>query len=658
MIVSVTITDSREDEIAGALRSVVDHVDRVLVVDTGASDRTLERAKDVAGDKMTVERHRWVDFSAARNVGLEAAERLGASWVLIVDSDERLDFGKTDLRDALRRTKDDVLFIETADGSYPKEKLVRANRNVRFVGPTHEAVIGGARGVLRGATFSELPKSFAQLALKFERDLHLLEAYSNEHPGDPRWHLYLGMTYEGLERLEEAAAAYERCAELRKTGVEAAWSRFKQAEVLSELGRHGAAIQAAARGLAADASYAECAWIAAHASLARGRKDQAASWAHMAVSIGYYAGNGVERIHFRYLPALYELPYEVLRSALPTATHRAEAARHFRAAKLARIRSGMRFDDDLDRLSVTRATPESVRFDAREMLRPAPIYALCPSAEAVQIRFRTPNGYMPTNPSICVHDGALWCVVRTVNYTMNGQSYVVHDPHHVVRTKNYLGRLDVDGAFVDPTPMRDLDTSPRISSQVVGYEDMRLVSVAGKLTGSATVCDRDVDGPRIARLHLTPNGDVRRADVQPSNQRCEKNWMPLDVNGEFTWIYSLDPTAILSKTGPLRSCPLALDHLRGGAAIPIRSGYLCVVHETIDETEGRVYLHRFVKLDKKFNVTAVSPTWVFVGHGIEFCAGLAYFNGQLVLSYGVKDREAWIMKVDVEEVEAIKWITP
>lgn len=656
MIVSVTVTNSREDEIAGAIRSVVDYVDRVLLVDTGVADRTLERAREIAGKKLAVNQHLWADdFSAARNAGFKAAEDLGADWTLIIDSDERINFGKLDLRDALQSEKRDVLFIEADDGSYPKEKLVRARRNVQFIGPTHEALINGRRGLLRGPTFSELAKTNVQMTQKLKRDMRLLEIYSAEHPNDPRWHLYLGLTYEGLEQYERAAASYGRCVELRKTGVEAAWSAFKQAEALCELGRHGAAVQAAARGLGANSTSAECAWIAADASLRRGNKDQAIAWARMAEAIGYYKGNGVERLHFRHLPALYELPYEVLRAALSNPVHRAEANRDFVAAKLARIRAGV---DDLDRLSVIRSTPESVRLDAREMLRPGVLRALCPSAETVRIQFHPSNGYMPTNPSVCTHDGELWCVVRTVNYTMDGRSYAVHDPKHIVRTENYLGRLELDGTFDDPRLMRDFDTSPRAPSQVVGYEDVRLVSVSGLLAGSATVCDRSDRGPRIARLYLSLKGDIVEAEVQPSNQRCEKNWMPLDVDGEFTWIYSLDPTAILSSTGPLRRCPLALDHLRGGAAIPIRSGYLCVVHETIDEPDGRIYLHRFVKLDKKFHVVAVSPAWVFAGHGIEFCAGLAWKGKQLVLSYGVKDREAWIMKVDVEEVAAMKWITP
>lgn len=209
--------------------------------------------------------------------------------------------------------------------------------------------------------------------------------------------------------------------------------------------------------------------------------------------------------------------------------------------------------------------------------------------------------------------------------------------------------------------MRDLDLSPRHPSRTVshvGYEDVRLVSVGGRLAGSATVCDRDPDEGRrlIARLQLDEGGNVKRAVVQSSNQLCEKNWMPLAVGGKFTWIYSVDPTAILP--GPLRGCPLALEHLRGGAAIRFQSGYLCVMHEVIETDETRIYLHRFVRMNRRFVVTAVSPAWVLSGYGIEFCAGLVQDGGRLVLSYGLGDREAWVTRVAVKEVEAMGWIGP
>jgi hypothetical protein len=78
----------------------------------------------------------------------------------------------------------------------------------------------------------------------------------------------------------------------------------------------------------------------------------------------------------------------------------------------------------------------------------------------------------------------------------------------------------------------------------------------------------------------------------------------------------------------------------------------------IDTDDGRLYLHRFVKLDGKFRVVGVSRAWVFQHQGIEFCAGIVHERGRVTISYGVEDREAWIVHVAAKDIRAIEWITP
>ena len=653
MIVSVTVTNSREREIGDAIRSVVDHVDRVLLIDTGIADETIARAEAIAGQKIVCAKHDWIDFAAARNFGLDTARSLGATWIVIVDSDERLNIAGN-LRNTLADTPAhvDVLRIEHVDGFYSKEKIIRAASDAEFFGPTHEALLcSGERTTLANATFDELPKTQEQLRRKFERDFELLFDYVEKHPEDPRWWYYLGATYEGLGDLRRAAIAFGECTSRRRFGVEAAWSAYKQAEMLFNMGLFEPAIAAAARGIGADATFAECAWIAATASFRLGRNDQATTWAKFAEAAGRYKGHGQERAWFRYLPALYELPYDVLRYTLQ-GEGRAQADKDFHAAKRARL--GVASDRDLELLSITRGAPG--RFEAREMLEPPKLEALCPSVRARKIQFTPPNGYWPTNPCVVLHHGELWCIVRTVNYTITGRHYEINDLERIVRTENYLGRLSLGGAFRDPRLMQDLDSSPRQHSQIVGYEDIRLVSIDGKLAGSATVCDRDASRRQIARLYFDADGNIECAHVQPSNQTHEKNWMPLEINGELAWIYSLDPTAILP--GPLRTCPFALEHLRGGAVVRYDGGYLCVVHETQDRHEGRIYLHRFVWLDEEFDVRAVSPSWIFAHRGIEFCPGMVLSSDRLILSYGIRDQEAWITEVDTREIENMEWFEP
>ena len=615
----------------------------MILVDTGITDRTVERARVVAGEKLEVVKHRWSDYATARNAALDAARAAGAAWILIVDSDERLDFGSIDLRAALRAARADILTVPAADDVYDKPRFVRAKAAVHFHGPTHEALLGGSQASLAGVVFDELPKTDEVLARKFSRDVDVLLDFIAENEGDPRWWMYLGQSLEGLGKKTRAAEAYRRCVELRRVGDEAAWAAYRQADMLYQLGRHEEAIAAAARGLGANPLFAECAWMAAVVALKRGHREQAVVWARMAEAIN---GCGTQRSFFRYPPALYELPYDVLRFALPDEEGRKRASQDYQAALHARF--GVSSDLELDRLSVSRSAPWSKREEARSLLRPERIHTTCPSVRFTPIDFKPPNGWHAMNPSICVHEGELWCVVRTVNYWVKGRKYGVNDPDGITRTENYLGRFRRDGRLTGMRRMRDRDSSPRQPSHVVGYEDVRLVSVGGKLVGSATVHDRG--GVQVAALRIE-GGNVVRAMVQRT-ERVEKNWMPFERNGKAAWIYSLDSTVVL-PAGTKRKCPFAIEHLRGGAVTEFDRGYLAVTHEVVDEVDGRIYLHRFVRLNAKLVVTAVSPAFIFAHYGIEFAAGLIVDGGKVVVSFGIEDKEAWIMRVDAKEIEAM-----
>ena len=50
-------------------------------------------------------------------------------------------------------------------------------------------------------------------------------------------------------------------------------------------------------------------------------------------------------------------------------------------------------------------------------------------------------------------------------------------------------------------------------------------------------------------------------------------------------------------------------------------------------------------------VLQVSEPFYFHDKQIEFCAGLARFGDKLMVSYGVRDEEAWTATMDLDEVE-------
>jgi Glycosyltransferases involved in cell wall biogenesis len=349
MIVSTTLTASNAGIIGDALASVLAQVDRCIVIDTGARDDTLAIARSVAGDKLVVREFQWKeDFAAARNFALQAATDAGAQWAVTVDTDERLSFDPDfNLAHALAGTHANVLLIADDTRTYSKERIVRLPASVRWIGPTHEVLEGQRAGeslVLPGVRFSELSKDPESLRRKFERDVAILKRYTKQHARDPRWHYYLGASQQDLGNFAAAIDAYQACAALGGWAEEGAWACYRAAECCCKLGHWAEAISFCAGGLAIRPATAELAWLAGYAAQKVKRFEDAIAWSRMAIANGLYAGQGESyaRIGFRYPPALYEGPYDVMRWAykgLGDEAAAADAERHYEAAKRAREES-------------------------------------------------------------------------------------------------------------------------------------------------------------------------------------------------------------------------------------------------------------------------------------------------------------------------------
>ena len=66
---------------------------------------------------------------------------------------------------------------------------------------------------------------------------------------------------------------------------------------------------------------------------------------------------------------------------------------------------------------------------------------------------------------------------------------------------------------------------------------------------------------------------------------------------------------------------------------------------------GRVYEHCFVELTDDFRIRRISNIWIFERPTIEFCAGICIVGRHLILSYGVLDRHARLLRLKLSVVE-------
>lgn len=147
------IVKDEADRLPGALASAEGVADRIVIVDTGSSDDTIQIARDAGA---TVIEHPFVDFSDARNAALPHVE---TPWLVFLDADERFGPGAAEaIRAAVAEggfdcgmvpyhnaSRDDASIGEVLSGAarlaepVVLPRLFRRTEGFRWEGAVHES---------------------------------------------------------------------------------------------------------------------------------------------------------------------------------------------------------------------------------------------------------------------------------------------------------------------------------------------------------------------------------------------------------------------------------------------------------------------------------------------------------------------------------------
>lgn len=345
IIATLTLAgDGSTDIIYDALASTAEWADTHIILDSASDCRLegpVEDFHDGPGRANSIHRvpYKWPgDFAQARNdLFREAAAVLDeyerqVMWAVTLDADERIhgDMLKA-IRDAEARGISCVS-VASEDGAYTKPRAFRIPCAEHWEGKTHEAIAISSI-VAEGVTFSEIPKSPEQLAAKFTRDLLAIGEMLTENPNNARTWYYAGESCEGVvvhsakgddvERLLlRAEAAFGTCSQLSTWDEERAWSRYRQAVVLTRLKKWTEAKVACQLGMLERPDFPEFAWLIGWCELEEARAQtppepvrlrRAIVWADLARAVQGQAM--APRIGFRQMIAHYEGPHDVKRWA-------------------------------------------------------------------------------------------------------------------------------------------------------------------------------------------------------------------------------------------------------------------------------------------------------------------------------------------------------
>ena len=311
-IVAIVLAHSTETLIEESLKSIKDHVDKILLIDTGVTDNTLQIAKKVVGlEKLVIRSWPWQnDYAVARNKGLELAKNFG-NWGIFIDTDMRYINAEL-IRPALEDVGNEEVLYVTADAGHIQSLIFRLPSSVLWEGRVHEAVNKpGKRMTISNVRVREVPKTKEQLIKKFTytRDLLLQESET------PRTLYYLADCYEGLGESEKAIETFRRCSNLKGWNEESAWACFRAGRLLCKHLRWEEALEECGRGLTRHAGISELAWLAGYVSWAMGKIDQAIFWAKISL-VWADKADVIGRIYFRDEQVLRTGPWDILRFAL------------------------------------------------------------------------------------------------------------------------------------------------------------------------------------------------------------------------------------------------------------------------------------------------------------------------------------------------------
>ena len=236
------IVKNEEDWVEQAIESVISVVREVIIVDTGSSDRTLEKVERF---NPRVIQSEWADhFGDARNLSLDAAT---STWILVLDADERIAAEDLPLvSEALEThyagfnlnqrnyvtnshlcgwTRNASDYAEGRDYpgyvDNPLIRLFRNERRLRFHGAVHE-IIDPTR-LPKDRKFGILPvvihhygkvRGEDRVAAKQQLYLRLGARKLEEDPSNGKAYLDYGIQFQELGRHAEAREPFEKAFEL------------------------------------------------------------------------------------------------------------------------------------------------------------------------------------------------------------------------------------------------------------------------------------------------------------------------------------------------------------------------------------------------------------------------------------------------------------
>jgi hypothetical protein len=300
----------------------------------------------------------------------------------------------------------------------------------------------------------------------------------------------------------------------------------------------------------------------------------------------------------------------------------------------------------------------------------------------------TEKGTGLLNPSIFYHNNVLLVNLRHVQYALfhseinqlfRGKfgplSYLHPDTDRTLTTTNYFGKYS-GGKF----NLKEVDTSKLDVEPIwtfVGLEDARVVVWEDRTFLCGVRRDTTPNGVgRMEMSELVKGKEIGRYRLDTpfsADTYCEKNWMPIN-SLPYHFVKWSNPVEVVkvdlteqAENGFYKCDQVYLNKnkidvprdLRGGSnVVNWGDGYMFITHE-VDlwknehDQKDAFYYHRFVYMNRDFEIERWSDAFNFMTGHIEFCCGLAVNKDDVKITFGFQDNAAFMLNTTKETIEKI-----
>jgi len=615
--VLILMIRNEEKILQRCLEAVESLVDAFCICDTGSTDSSCEIATRFLKTHDGCLTHEpWKDFGHNRTVSFQNAHTylkhtgwdLHETYGLLLDAD--MIFVPGTLKSISLEHEGYTIIQKAGSLEYPNTRLVRMDYPWTCRGVTHEYWDGTTKPIAADVCHIDDRNDGGCKSDKFERDMRLLEQGLKENPDNGRYMFYLAQTYNGVGKLKECIQLYKKRIEAGGWEEELWYSHYMIGKSWLTLKNIPKFEEWMLRAYARRPSRSEPIYQLAKYFREVSQHYKAYHYTQIGLSIplsgdSLFVETDVYKGLFEYEATILFYYIQQPQRGLTTS---------------------MKY------LLQDRPYQDNVYSNMIFYIDPLPF----PSKAHPIERDLFGEDYHPTSVSMFLHEGKIMHNVRFVNYTINPQtgSYLMKE-NGVVRENS---TVRTQNAFYNPATgesvkLRDdsVQLPRKPGAHIVGLEDVRVYhSKNGSLCCTATTWEYS-EKIRIFQSKYDPiQGLYSNCRIlnSPTNQECEKNWLPIDGTDDVLYQWKPLRVGVIQDNELVfhtqHETPWYFQHFRG-SAVAFQPAHFpgetwALVH-TVEYCQPRKYFHLFVRLDSSYKPKMISRPFVFKAKTIEYCIG-------------------------------------